>query len=67
MALHHHTKAERKKMMRSKKTRLSKAKAKKMLKEGVAHGRPLTKKQRKFFGLIAGGGKVRKLKKKKRK
>ena len=32
-------------------------KAKKMLKENKAHGKPLTKAQKGLFGLIAGGGK----------
>ena len=31
-------------------------KAKKILREGVARGRNLSKKQKGFFGLIAGGG-----------
>ena len=36
--------------------RLSRAKAKLMLKEGSAQGHPLTENQKGFFGLIAGGG-----------
>jgi hypothetical protein len=34
----------------------SKAKAKEMLRDGTVHGKPLTKKQKRFFGFIAGGG-----------
>jgi hypothetical protein len=37
------------------------AKAKKMLKDNSAHGKPLTKKQKRFFGFIASGGKPTKL------
>ena len=37
------------------KKKLTKAKAKKILKEGVARGKPLTKKQKGFFGARAGG------------
>lgn len=33
----------------------SKAKAGKMLKDGTAHGQPLTKKQKGLFGMIRGG------------
>lgn len=40
---------------------LSKYKAGKMLKEGVAHGKPLTKKQKGLFGLIRGGKKPQKM------
>ena len=40
--------------MNHKKSMMSAAKAKKMLKEGSAHGRKLTKKQKKLFGMIAG-------------
>lgn len=35
--------------------KLTKKKAKKILKEGRVHGQPLTKKQRGFFGARAGG------------
>lgn len=42
------------------------SKAKKMLSEGMARGHKLTKKQKKLFGLIAGGGKVVRSKRKKR-
>lgn len=42
---------------------LTKKKAKKMLREGRARGKRLTKKQKRFFGLIAGGGRPMKLKK----
>lgn len=34
---------------------LKKAKAKKMLREGKARGKPLTEKQRGYFGAVAGG------------
>ena len=37
--------------------KLSPAKAKKMLKEGKANNKPLTAKQKRFFGFLAGGGK----------
>jgi len=36
---------------------VTKAKAKKILKDGKIRGKPLTKKQKAYFGLIAGGGK----------
>lgn len=42
--------------------KLTKAKAKKMLKDDKAHGKKLTKKQKGLFGLIAGGKKPRKKK-----
>lgn len=45
--------------------KLTKAKAKKILKEGVAHGRKLTKKQKKFFGARASGTPIKKRKSKK--
>jgi len=35
--------------------RLTKAKAKKMLRENQAQGKPLTKKQKGYFGAVAGG------------
>ena len=38
-----------------KKKRLSQSKAKIMLHEGVAHGKPITDKQRRFFGAVASG------------
>jgi hypothetical protein len=43
----------------------SKSKAMKILHEDMPtlHGKPITKKQRGLLGLIAGGGKVRRLKK----
>lgn len=37
---------------------LSKEKAKEMLRDGTANSKKLTKKQKKFFGFIAGGGKA---------
>jgi len=39
---------------------LTKAKAKKILSEGKISGNRLTQKQRKFFGAIASGQKIRK-------
>lgn len=36
---------------------LGKSKARKMLKDGTAHGKPLTRKQEGLFGLIASGKK----------
>jgi hypothetical protein len=38
------------------KKKLTPAKARKILREGVAQGKKLTKRQKGFFGLIAGGG-----------
>lgn len=46
-----------------KKERPSVAKAKKMLKDNSAQGHPLTDKQKKYFGFIAGGGKPTKQRK----
>ena len=40
--------------------KLTKAKAKKILKEGTARGKKLTAKQKRFFGLVAGGGPIKK-------
>ena len=37
--------------------KLTKAKAKEILKHGKVHGKPLTKKQKGFFGARAGGAK----------
>ena len=42
---------------------LSKGKAKEMLKHGEVHGEPLSKKQKGYFGVVAGGGKPSRLKK----
>ena len=36
---------------------LTKKKAKTILEEGMVRGKPLTKKQKGFFGLVAGGQK----------
>ncbi|KKM80075.1 hypothetical protein LCGC14_1343480, partial [marine sediment metagenome] len=36
----------------------------KMLRHGEVHGKPLTSKQKGLFGLLAGGGKPTRLKKK---
>lgn len=38
---------------------LSATKARKILRDGTVRGKALTAKQRRFFGVIAGGGKVR--------
>lgn len=38
-------------------------KARKMMKEGMVRGHPLSKKQKGLFGLVAGGGEPSKLKK----
>lgn len=43
-------------MPTKKKSPVSPAKARKILEEGMARGRKLTPKQRRFFGFIAGGG-----------
>jgi hypothetical protein len=42
------------------KKRVSQQKAKKILRHGEVRGKPLTKKQKKFFGAVAGGQKPRK-------
>lgn len=42
--------------MAGKKKKLTAEKAKKMLKDDSAQGHTLTPQQKKFFGLIAGGG-----------
>lgn len=49
----------------AKRKRLTKAKAREILRDKTAHGRTLTKKQQAFFGFIAGGGKPTKTKRKK--
>jgi len=41
------------------KKKLTTAKAKKILKHGEVHGKPLTKKQKAFMGAVAGGQKPR--------
>jgi hypothetical protein len=41
---------------------VSKAKAGEILRDGEVRGRPLTKKQRGYFGLIRGGGTPAKMK-----
>lgn len=47
---------------------LTKSKAKKILEEGVARGHKLTRRQKRFFGAIAGGQRpMSKHKRKKRK
>lgn len=42
-------------MKNKKKAPVSRVKAKRMLKEGTAHGKKLSKKQKGMFGAIAGG------------
>ena len=44
---------------------VSKAKAKKILKEGIIRGKKLTPKQKRFFGARAGGAPVKRKAKKK--
>lgn len=45
--------------------RLSQSKARKILRDKKVRGKKITKKQKGLFGLIAGGGKPTRLKKKK--
>jgi len=45
--------------------KLTKKKAKKILEDGSVRGHPLTDKQKKFFGAVAGGEKPKKKGKKK--
>lgn len=45
------------KKLPSRTTELKPAKARQILKEGRAQGKPLTKKQKGFFGAVAGKGK----------
>ena len=49
-------KAARKKSLPSETTNISSTKARKMLREGTAHGKSLTEKQRGFLGAVAGKG-----------
>ena len=44
------------KWVRKLKKAVSSIKAKEILRHGKVHGEPLTDKQKKYFGLIAGGG-----------
>jgi hypothetical protein len=44
--------------------KLTKKKAKKILRHGKVHGKPLTKKQKGFFGARAGGAPVKRKRKK---
>lgn len=39
---------------------ISKSKAREILRDGTVRGKPLTNKQKRFFGAIAGGQKPRK-------
>ena len=41
-------------------SKLSKVKAKEMLRDGTVHGKPLTKGQKGYFGVVASGKKTRK-------
>lgn len=43
--------------------KLTKAKAKKILKDGTVRGHKLTKKQKKFFGARAGGAPIKRKRK----
>ena len=65
-----HTPKERKKKRKTKKTAkrtpVSKTKARQILREGEIGGKKLTEKQKRLFGLIAGGGVPTRLVKKKR-
>ena len=45
----------------------TRTKAKKIMRHGRVRGKRLTKKQRGYFGLLAGGGKPTRLKRRKRK
>ena len=45
---------------------LKPSKAKKILKEGMAHGKKLTGKQKRYMGLMAGGGKSQEMMMKKK-
>ncbi len=48
--------------------KLTSSKAKTMLRDGTIRGKPITEKQREFFGFIAGGGvPTKKAKKRKKK
>ena len=58
-----HSMAERRKMRRGP---VSQRKAKMIMREGEIGGRALTKKQRGLFGLLAGGGKPTRLKKRRK-
>ena len=51
----------------ARKKKLSRSKAKTMLREGEARGRKLTANQRGLFGLIAGGGTPTRTKKRRKK
>ena len=53
-----------KKRKPSSKSKLTPAKARKMLKDGTAQGKPLTKKQKGFFGAVASKAKKSKKSKK---
>lgn len=59
--------AKRKATRKRGKAPVTAKKAKKILADGEVKGHPLTEKQKRFFGLIAGGGTPTRTKKKKRK
>lgn len=52
-------------MPHKKKKKLTKAKAKIILREGTARGKKLTKRQKRFFGFVAGGGTPTRVKRRK--
>jgi len=54
-------------MSPAKKSEVTPAKAKKILRDGEIRGKKLTAAQKRYFGLIAGGGKPTRTKKKKHK
>jgi hypothetical protein len=56
---HTHTARRVQKTRNSGRGRLSSEKAKEILRDGTAHGHPLTKRQKRFFGWVAGGRKPR--------
>lgn len=51
---------------RRKSKKLTGRKAKKILKDGSVRGHKLTAKQRRFFGFVAGGGKLTRQRRKRR-
>ena len=48
---------KKKKRAKTEKAPVTPAKAQKILSDGMIRGKPLTAKQKKFFGLLAGGAK----------
>lgn len=59
--------SSKKKVSKKARKGLTVKKAKKILREGIAKGRKLTPKQKRFFGLIAGGRIPSRLKSRKKK